>query len=134
MAMFRKAAWWLPVGFAFNDVFAGFHFVSGDSMSPTLNPPESVGEDVILIDRLSFRQVLFTSPHSKSKPRIRIHNILFIFWSAQIIQISTRRSCCAKVREAPPSQLQCHLGATAPNNSAIPAISFSPISHTQITN
>jgi len=57
MSVFRKTVMWLPVGFAFTDIVAGFHWCVGPSMMPTLNPPGSSSEDLILAERLSLRQV-----------------------------------------------------------------------------
>ena len=54
-AFLGRAVWWLPVGYAFTDVFTTFHTISGSSMSPTLNPPGSSWDDIVLFERLSHR-------------------------------------------------------------------------------
>ncbi|KAL4527365.1 hypothetical protein Ndes2526B_g08936 [Nannochloris sp. 'desiccata'] len=79
MSFFRRTVMWLPVGFAFTDIVAGFHRCVGPSMMPALNPPGFSSEDLILAERLSFRLykyhrgdvVLFRSPTHPNETLIK---------------------------------------------------------------
>jgi signal peptidase I len=50
-----RAVSWLPVGFAFSELVAALHSVSGISMQPTLNPSADVMKDVIAVEKISVR-------------------------------------------------------------------------------